>query len=337
MRPELHVGIFGAGAIGGYVGARLRRAGTRVTLLARPSVAEELRAHGATISDFRGFSASVSALPVATEVEALRETSHVLVTTKSGDTESAARALERVIGEDTTVVSFQNGVQNPEVLRAALPGRTVLAAMVPFNVVRRDGGVFHQGTSGKLAIEAHPRAEPLALALVRAGLPAALDPHVEQKQWGKLLVNLGNAVNALSGVPIRTMLQSRGYRRVMAAVFGEGERTLRRATIEPVLDMPVPARLVPRILTLPDALFRLLLPVLAKVDAEARSSMADDLLRGRKTEVDVLNGEIVRLAERAGARAPINERIVTLVHAAENGAPPLTASALGRALELHDA
>lgn len=327
----IHVGILGAGAIGGYVGARLAHAGVPVTLVARPSVAAELREHGATLSDYRGFSASVTGLAVTGDAHALREASHVLVATKSGDTDAAAQALAGVIQRDAVVVSFQNGVRNPEVLRAALPGQVVLAAMVPFNVVRKEGGRFHQGTSGTLAIEAHPRAQVLVDALARAGLPAVLDAEVARKQWGKLLVNLGNAVNALSGQPIRTMLADRGYRRTMAAIFREGERTLRRAAIRPVMDMPVPARAVPVILSLPDALFRFVLPVLAKVDAEARSSMADDLLRGRKTEVDFLNGEIVRLA--AGA-APLNERIVSLVHAAEAGAPPLSAAALARALGL---
>ncbi len=327
--------MLGAGAIGAYVGARLAHAGVRVTLIARPSLASELDAHGATLSDYQGFSAHVAGLVVRTEADALADANVVIVAVKSGDTERAGAALAPVLRPGQAgalVVSFQNGVRNPEVLRAALPGTTVLAGMVPFNVVRSERGRFHQGTSGTLVIEQHPGAEPLVAALVRAGLPAIADPAIERKQWGKLLVNLGNAVNALSGVPIRSMLARAGYRRVMASAFSEAEQLLRRAHIRPQLEMPVPARWVPHVLRLPDALFRVVLPVMAKVDAEARSSMSDDLARGRRTEVDFLNGEIVRLATRLGARAPINARIVELVHAAEGGARPLSADELSLAL-----
>lgn len=342
MTSALHVGVFGAGAIGAYVGARLAHAGTRVTLLARPSLVRELDAHGATLSDYRGFSAHVEGLHASDDVQVLRDATCVLVAVKSGDTEAAARALAPVLRPDAIVVSFQNGVRNPDVLRAGLlganvPRANVLAAMVPFNVVRSADGHFHQGTSGTLVIASHPGAVPLRDALISAGLPAVLDPAIEGKQWGKLLVNLGNAVNALSGVPIRTMIAKAGYRRVMASAFREAELLLRRAGIRPRLEMPVPARLVPRVLRLPDALFRFVLPVMAKVDAEARSSMSDDLMRGRRTEVDYLNGEIVRLAERLGTSAPINARIVELVHAAEakdaaDGPSSLSADALERAL-----
>jgi 2-dehydropantoate 2-reductase len=328
----LHVGVFGAGAIGGYVGARLAHAGVPVTLVGRGEALSALQ-RPVRLSDHRGFSAEVAGLRASEDAASLAGASHVLVAVKSGQTDAAARALANVLPNDAVVLSFQNGVQNAERLRALLPGHLVLAAMVPFNVVREDARL-HQGTSGTLAIEAHPRAAPLVEALVRAGLPAAADPQITRKQWGKLLINLGNAVNALSGLPIRAMLADRGHRQAMAALFGEGERLLCRAGIRPVLDMPVPASVVPRLLLLPDGLFRFVLPALAKVDDEARSSMADDLRRGRATEVDALNGEIVRLARSLGTEAPRNARVVALVAEAERGAPSLSSAALLRALEL---
>jgi 2-dehydropantoate 2-reductase len=332
MTSSLHVGVFGAGAIGGYVGARLAHAGVPVTLVGRGAALAELR-RGVRLSDHRGFSAEAAGLAVGDAPAALGGASHVLVAVKSGDTEAAGRALRGVLGRDAVVISFQNGVRNAERLRALLPGHLVLAAMVPFNVVRTETRL-HQGTSGTLAIEAHPRAAPLRDALVRAGLPTLLEPEVARRQWGKLLVNLGNAVNALSGLPIRAMLADRGHRRVMAALVEEGLSALQRAGIRPVLDMPVPAWVVPRLLRLPDGLFRFVLPALAKVDHEARSSMADDLRRGRATEVDALNGEIVRLAATAGMDAPYNARIVELVRQAERGAQPRSSAELLHALGL---
>src|SRR6185503_10955321 len=98
----------------------------------------------------------------------------------------------------------------------------VLAGMVPFNVLRQDGARFHQGTSGKLALERGRGSAPLAEALTRAGLPAEAHDDMQGVLWGKLLVNLNNSVNALAGVPIKEMLASRGYRRIMADCAREG-------------------------------------------------------------------------------------------------------------------
>jgi 2-dehydropantoate 2-reductase len=147
--------------------------------------------------------------------------------------------------------------------------------------------------------------------------------------WGKLLVNLNNSVNALAGVSIKEMLGARDYRRVMAACVREGLDTVESAGIKPKLDVALPPRLVPFVLALPNALFSLLARSLIHVDPQARSSMWDDLSRGRKTEIDGLNGEIVRLAERLGRSAPVNAAIVELVKRAEgNGSPGLSAAEL---------
>src|SRR5262249_10273988 len=138
-------------------------------------------------------------------------------------------------------------------------------------------------------------------------------------QWGKLVVNLNNSVNALAGVPIKEMLGQRDYRRVMAACIREGVDACARAKIRLKLEQPLPPSWIPSLMRLPDAIFRALARPMLTVDPQARSSMWDDLSRGRKTEVDALNGEIVRLAARLGGAAPVNAKIVELVHAAENG------------------
>jgi 2-dehydropantoate 2-reductase len=150
--------------------------------------------------------------------------------------------------------------------------------------------------------------------------------------WGKLLINLNNAVNALSGHTLQDELKRRDYRRVFAASIREGLDLLKRAEIEPVTVGPISLKTLPRIIDAPDWLFNNVFLKKWKIDAKARSSMADDLAAGRRTEIDYLNGELVRLADRLQRSAPVNNAIVDLVRKAENGADPLSPTALRKAV-----
>ena len=150
--------------------------------------------------------------------------------------------------------------------------------------------------------------------------------------WGKLLINLNNATNALSGLPLLQQVRERNYRRAFAAAMREGLAILHRAGIRPAKIGNVGPRLMPWIINSPDWLFNHTFIKSWKIDEKARSSMSDDLARGRTTEVDYINGEVVRLAESLGRDAPINRRIVALVRKAEGGAPALSPSELEQAV-----
>jgi 2-dehydropantoate 2-reductase len=124
----------------------------------------------------------------------------------------------------------------------------------------------------------------------------------------------------------------RDYRRVFAASMREGLELLKRAEIEPATVGPISPKSLPRVVDSPDWIFNNLFLTRWKIDSKARSSMADDLAAGRKTEVDYLNGELVRLADRLQRSAPVNRAIVELVHEAERGAEPLAPAALRKAV-----
>jgi 2-dehydropantoate 2-reductase len=214
---------------------------------------------------------------------------------------------------------LQNGLGNVAVLRAALPEATVVAGMVPFNVVGPGPGRLHRATEGGLMAASDPAMEPWLEVFAKAGLPIVLRDDFVAVQWGKLLLNLNNAVNALSGIPLRAELSQRAYRRCLALLVAEALAVLRKADLTPAKASKVPPAALPFLLRVPDAVFTRAAGAMLRIDPEARSSMWEDLAAGRPTEVDHLNGAVVSLAASVGAKAPVNQAIVDLVHAAETG------------------
>jgi 2-dehydropantoate 2-reductase len=316
----MKIGVLGAGAIGCYLGGKLIAAGHDVVLVGR--LGDEIRANGLELTDYAGARVTLAGDQVryVAEPGPLRDVEVVLVTVKSMATEDAARPLASILARRTLIVSFQNGVSNPRCLRRVLPENPVLAGMVPFNVARTAPGRFHNGTSGPLAIEKSAGAEvPIVDALRSAGFDVDRYRSLEALQWSKLLVNLNNAVNALAGLPLYQQIRDRTYRRVMAACVREGLAVMRANGIRVVRVGRIVPSLAPIVLSLPNPLFLRVAAAMVKVDPTARSSMLDDLELGRVTEIDYLNGEIVRLANDRGMTAPVNRKLIDLVKEAERG------------------
>ena len=190
-----------------------------------------------------------------------------------------------------------------------------MAGMVPFNVVQSRGDSdcprFHRATSGTMLIAAG--APGLREALDVPGAAVAEHADMAGVLWGKLLLNLNNALNALSDLPLATELADRHWRRLLAAQIEEALAVLKAANVHPARIEGVPPRAIPSILRLPDALFRLVARRMLAIDPQARSSMWEDLRLRRTTEIDHLQGAILALADKAGVAAPLTGRIARLV------------------------
>lgn len=336
--------VFGAGSIGVFVGGSLLAAGADVLLIGRARMGERIARQGVVLTDLQGRRIAFDGprVPWSEDPGRLAEADLILVTVKSADTAAAADAIHAYAKSSALVLSLQNGVGNVATLRKRLKDMRVVGGMVPFNVVQMEDGRFHRGTEGELMVEARPGIGQWLGIFDAAHLPLVERMDFASVQWGKLLLNLNNPVNALSGLPLKAELSQRAYRRCLALLIEEALDVLRAADIAPAKVARVAPAMLPRILRLPDWLFKRLAGAMLRIDPEARSSMWEDLQAGRRTEIDYLNGAVVALARASGRAAPANERVAELIRRAETGQRKdmdgavlyhlLSAPALGKAL-----
>ena len=309
------IAVFGAGAIGCYVGGMLQAAGATVRYLGRESAVETLKKHGLRLSRFDGEDVVIPAdeIEISSDPAILSGCSVILLCVKSQDTAEAAVDIAAHRKSGAKTVSLQNGVDNVETLGSSLGSETVFAGMVAFNVLAQGEGRFHRATEGSILMAEGEQTRRLAVLLNSTGTEAETTDNMPNVLWGKLLLNLNNSLNVLSDVPLVEQLSDRSYRRVLAAMIGEAMDAMSGAKIKPAAIGKVKPWLIPHILRLPNWLFLRLAKSMLAMDASARSSMWDDLQKGRQPEIDHLNGVITRLAETVNTDAPVNRRVMTLV------------------------
>lgn len=326
MSGSRAVAVAGAGSIGCFVGGMLRAGGRPVSLLARPRLIDDISQSGLKVTSFEGIEHRLTPAEIrlSDDPAIFADAGTILVTVKSDDTAEMAELIARHAAKNAVIVSLQNGTGNVSVLREALPDHDVLAGMVPFNVLSMGEGHFHRATSGDILLEQDDA--DTAKQLWQPELVFRGVDDIEGVQWGKLLVNLNNALNALSGLPLRDQLAQRSWRVLFADQMREALAVIRAEGIAPVSTTPLPSSFTPFILKLPDFLFQRIAASMVKIDPKARSSMWEDLQRGRRTEIDHLQGLIAALAGRHGLKAPLSARIVALIRNAEQagqGSPGL--------------
>ncbi|MGA8221003.1 MAG: 2-dehydropantoate 2-reductase [Candidatus Acidiferrales bacterium] len=314
LNSSPRVAVLGAGAVGSYFGGMLARAGVDVTLIARPAHVEAIRRNGLFL-DTVTFQEHVS-VAASTDVSAARDADFVLFCVKTLDTEDAARSLAPHLAPTATVVSLQNGVDNVPRIRAAsgidaLPAVVYVAAALP-----EPGHVKHSGRGelivGEFAGAAHaspqqpPRAERFAALWAAAGVPCRLSPNIEVDLWTKMVMNCaGNAITAIAQTSFGNAARNAQTREVMRMVIDEAVAVGRAAGVQ-----------------LPEAGWVEKGIKNAEGLGDATSSMAQDIARGKRTEIDSLNGYIVRRGTVLGVPVPVNSTLFALVKLIEEGLSP---------------
>jgi 2-dehydropantoate 2-reductase len=310
----IKIGIIGAGAVGCFVGGHLINQGTEVFFLGRKRLGDEILKSGMTLTSLEGVSIhhGPEAIKWVLNPADLPLLDLIIITTKSQDTLSAITEVKSKIKNETVIVSLQNGLSNPAVLKTFLPDHKIVTGMVLYNVIQLNHKVhFKQSSNGDIYLSENVDTLNVMGAKIVADIIAI--------QWGKLLKNLNNALNALSNRPLIVQLRDRKERRLLSLIASEALEVLKKNSIAVKNTSPIPIWIFPVALKLPDSIFNLVSSSEFKIDPEARLSMWQDLELKRKTEIEYLNGEIVRMAYKSGINVPYNEKIIALIKLAEAG------------------
>jgi 2-dehydropantoate 2-reductase len=297
------IAVVGAGAVGGYFGGMLARAGAPVLMIGRPAFVEAVKKNGLLL-DTLHFKQSVR-VEAAAELGAAQGAEVVLFCVKTTDTQATARALAPLLTSNAIVVSMQNGVDNAEQIRAASGVNALGAVVYVAASVPAPGQVKHVGRGDLVVGPRNPRTERVAALFERAGVPCRISENIEGELWTKLIWNCAlNAVSALGRAKYGQIAASDDARKVVETLVYE------------VLDVARAAHVQPPGLEDPKAALAGAFKIATQM-AEALSSTGQDMLRGKRTEIDSLNGYIARRGAELGVPTPVNHALYALVKLAE--------------------
>jgi 2-dehydropantoate 2-reductase len=303
--------VVGAGAVGCYFGGLLARAGAPVTLIGRAHHVEAMTRDGLSIESLNW----QQQIPVsaATDIEAAREAAIVLLCVKTLDTEAAAKLLVPQLAAGAVVVSLQNGVDNVERIHAATGIEAIPAVVYVAAAMTGPGRVKHVGR-GDLIVgdllgrgrndERRRQLEGLAALFTRAGVPCLISENIEAELWTKMIMNCAyNAISALGRARYGRIVGNPWTREVMRNVVVEAVAVAHAAGVRfPESDLVEPVL------------------KLAETMSNALSSTAQDLARGKRTEIDSLNGYVARRGAELGVATPVNQTLHALVKLLEEAA-----------------
>ena len=305
----MKIAVMGAGAVGCYYGALLARAGHDVTLIARPAHVQAIaQAGGLWLHTDAG--AECIALRASSQASAVRGAQWVLFCVKSTDTDSAGHAMAAHLDANAVVLSLQNGVDNAERLQAIL-GQAVLPSVVYVaSTMAAPGQVRHLGR-GELVLGAGPASAAIASVLRSAAIPTEISDNVTGALWAKLVLNcVYNPLSAITRLPYGAIASCPGLdvAQVMADVVQECQ------AVAQARGVALPADILASTLALAQAM------------PQQFSSTAQDLARGKRSEIDHLNGFIVRQGAVLGIATPVNRLLHTLVRLLEQHLPGTASS-----------
>jgi 2-dehydropantoate 2-reductase len=294
------IAVVGAGALGSYFGAMLARAGVKVTLIGRPSHVDAINRDGLLFQS--GELKQHIPIQATTDISAVRDAGLVLFCVKSLDTDTAAAAVAPHLSRDAIILSLQNGVDNPERIARHVRNRVIPVLVYAAANIPALGSVKHTGGGGivvgQLRSEARdPRLlDEIAALFSRAGVPAKISEDLEADLWIKLLMNCAyNAISALGKARYSRMVATPEVNAIMRAAAKEV------AEVAKAKGIGLPEDIVETAMKFADAV------------PQTLSSTAQDIAKGRPTEIAHLNGYVVREGEALGVATPVNRTLNALI------------------------
>jgi 2-dehydropantoate 2-reductase len=343
-RPsEQHI-VFGAGLIGCYLGGVLTTLGFSTGLVCRPSVKSKLKS-GIKLTDYQDRQTkalkvdAISSESPSTEVLPIKQADFLWLTVKCTSIEQAIIDITPWVNKGTVILCCQNGLGSDAGVKQAFPDNIVLRVMVPFNVVELSPGHYHRGSEGDMTIEHTDSTFELVNSLLAKLnselLPIKTTNDMHGLLWAKLQLNLGNSVNALADIPVKAMLEQRAYRKVIALLMQELLVVADGLGLKLPKITTLPAHLIPKVLGLPNFIFTRLANKMLEIDPNVRSSMWWDVSQGKPTEIEHINGAILKHAKGLNIVCPANEKISLLIRQLSSEAdvpveqrPPIAAETL---------
>ncbi len=297
----MKVAVMGAGAVGCFYGALLHRAGHEVVLIGRPALVEAVRSQGLRLQ----MQGNDSLLPLRADSspQAVQGADLVLFCVKSGDTESAGTSIKPFLAPQCAVLCMQNGVDNAERLTRLLQREAIAVAVYVAVGMAAPGHVIHYGRN-ELVLGTSAQSEAVAQMLNAAGIRTTVTERVLDALWTKLTINCAwNPLSALAQLPYGELVQRPGIVETMRAVVAECQ------TVATAAGMRLPESIW-------DDTF-----AIAHTMAGQRSSTAHDVARGRRSEIDFINGYVIREGERLGVATPVNRVLHSLVRMKDDALP----------------
>jgi len=287
--------VLGAGAIGSLYGAKLAAAND-VLLIARLDHAAAINSHGLRIE---GLESGVVRIPAAAAVTQINANALILLTTKVTGTAAALEPIAPLVRDDTTILCLQNGLGSEEIIRAALRGRgVVLRGITQFGAIFETPGAIKYMAGGYTIIERHPRSDHVASALTAAGLDCRISSNIVADVWHKTVFNcVVNPITAMLGCEVGGIAEP-GLARLKQLVVDECVAVALTQGITFDVDF---------------------MQEINETFAPSRNiaSMQQDLLRGRPTEIDYMNGAVAILGAEHGVPCPVNRALTAIIKAME--------------------
>ena len=311
--------VIGLGAVGSIIGGLLAKSGEEVILIGKSNQVEEIRKKGIKINGLNNL-IHVDNVEVSTDLSLVSDSDIIIICVKSQDTQNLAEELKKFIRKSTIIISLQNGVRNSRILKE-VTGNTVFSGIILFNALYNKPGDVTLTLKGGLILETSSlykeRIEGFIKVFNKYKIESTLETNIQGFLWSKLVVNLQNAVTALTGQTIKDSIVDKDSRAIIIATMKEGLDILQKSKIPyktlPDIDPKITIR---RLKILNSVLLKLGSRIL-KLNETARSSMWQSLYRGRPTEIDYINGEITDLAKKNDLKAPINKKLIELIKEAE--------------------
>ncbi|MGA2097499.1 MAG: 2-dehydropantoate 2-reductase [Candidatus Acidiferrum sp.] len=306
------IAIVGAGAVGGYFGGMLARAGAPVIMIGRPAFVEAVRKNGLFLDTVQ-FKETVR-VEASTELKDARGAEIVLLCVKTTDNAATSKQLAPLLAPGALLVSMQNGVDNAEQIHAASGINAISSVVYVAAAVPQPGHVKHSGRGDLVIGPRNEHTERVAAVFERAGVGCRITDNIAGELWTKFTWNCGlNAVSALARVPYGQIAANPDARKMVETAVYEILAVAEAAGIHP------PGFEDPQV-ALAGA-FKI-----ATQMAEAYSSTAQDMMRGKRTEIDSLNGYISRRGAELGVPTPVNHALYSLVKLAEAAMPSAAAA-----------